>query len=307
MSGVNRDTDDDDDEELQLEDNGVAESESEDDLCLEDNGGPAESDDELCLEDNAEAESDAEELLLEANESDGDDIQLESNANDDELQLETNDFMGLSVADTNAAEAALLEESTGAATTANAPVLDSWQAVQLALGASPTVESVDLWRAHRCLAVTIAHALQQLPAPHALQGERGRGRDGRWLLWIVGARESLEGELARQGLLVEVLDGLCPRGTGWELALIGPEMNSWELPCGRGGLLRAHTGTLHDVVQHEAASGGAVAPDAAVLFNSGIGTLLWPLVEQWLPTMVVLLELDVPLLCACFNLRESEG
>ena len=137
----------------------------------------------------------------------------------------------------------------------------------------------------------------------------GRGRNGRKLLWIVGAREAMEGELARGGWLGEPLAKLCPCSYGWELLLIGPEMQAWEferaVDCGAGRAssvrIAAHSGTLHSL---RADIGG---PDAAVLFNSGIGTLLWPLVEPWLPTMVQLLALDVPVLLSCFNAREAYG
>ena len=186
------------------------------------------------------------------------------------------------------------------------PCLDSWHDAQLALGASTASESV-LWKARRSHALTLAHGLQQLPALHALDGKnggRGRGREGRWLLWIVGAREEVEGELARQGLLVEVLDRTCPREAGWELLLVGPEMRCWEMDARAGrGLLRARNGPLHMLC----AEGQGETPNAAVLFNSGIGTLLWPLVEQWLPTVVRLLQMDMPLLCTCFNICERDG
>jgi hypothetical protein len=45
----------------------------------------------------------------------------------------------------------------------------------------------------------------------------------------------------------------------------------------------------------------------AVLYNSGIGTLTWPIVEPWLPTAALLLALDVPLLLTCFHSGESHG
>eukprot|EP00966_Prymnesium_polylepis_P231046 5346548-Prymnesium_polylepis.1 len=268
-----------------------ATEDSDDELCLEDN---AENDelrlednddgdsDELQLEDNAEFEDDDDELQLEDN-----DVQLEDD--DDELQLEINDAPHAPPAATAAAD------ETGAAGAGHparqlehavrTQSINSWHDVQLALCASPDASSLDLWRSERCLAATIAYALQRLPKPHTL-ARGGRGSSGRLLLWLVGAREPLEGELARQGLLVEILHRLCPHEAGWEVVLIGPEMHTWALPAARGGagLVRAYTGTLHSLMASDALE--SEKPDAAVLFNSGIGTLLWPLVEGWLPTMV---------------------
>lgn len=181
-------------------------------------------------------------------------------------------------------------------TVAHYPV-GSWHAVAGCLGG---LGEDALWRARHCLAATVAHAMKHLPWAVGVDG--GRGRDGRCLLWIVGAREALEGELARGGFLAQALCQLCPRSRGWEIVLIGPEMQTWEMePTSDGACMRACSGTLHSMAE------ASVAPDLAVMGNSGIGTLLWPLVEQWLPTVLRLLELDVPLLCTCYNAREAEG
>ena len=34
-------------------------------------------------------------------------------------------------------------------------------------------------------------------------GRGGRGSDGRMLVWVVGAREAMEGQLSRRGLLAQ--------------------------------------------------------------------------------------------------------
>lgn len=139
------------------------------------------------------------------------------------------------------------------------------------------------------------------------------------LVWIVGAREAMEGELARAGHLAEPLAALLPpslAAQGLEVVLIGPEMKSWELECQhiastRGVLVRALSGTLHALDDTSLRVGDASVgghPDVVVLFNSGIGTLLWPLVEGWVPTVALLLSLrDVPLLLTCFNAHEAKG
>jgi hypothetical protein len=173
------------------------------------------------------------------------------------------------------------------------------------------------------MAATIAWALCELPEAELKRISAGCGTAGRVVLWLVGAREAMEGELVRGGHLAEPLArflkaSCCIGSSGLELVLIGPEMRSWEdeyrLTCDAVSspsiIVRSLSGTLHAV-----AGGGALvdsrsvggAPDAVVLLNSGIGTLLWPLVEQWLPTISLLLSLDVPILCTCFNAHEAEG
>lgn len=173
------------------------------------------------------------------------------------------------------------------------------------------------------MASTVAWALSSLSAAEQCEIiAHARGQEGRLLLWVVGARESMEGELVRNGHFAEPLLQLCPpaliRG-GLELVLIGPEMNEWALelpppgsssdpPVARTAahrspiIVRALSGTMHG-----AADVGQERPNAIVLFNSGIGTLLWPLVEAWLPSVASMLLLDVPILCTCFNEREAEG
>ena len=64
------------------------------------------------------------------------------------------------------------------------------------------------------------------------------------------------------------------------------------------------SGTLHEVAgdgADEAVAGRGVAslggaPDAVALLNSGLGTLILPLVEAWLPSLLLLLRM-----CANFS------
>ena len=134
----------------------------------------------------------------------------------------------------------------------------------------------------------------------------GRGVDGRFLIFIVGARENMEGELCRHGLLDEAFARLCPVPSGFEFVLIGPEMETWERTCGTGAtsVARSFRGLLHDWVEsnHE-----TPPPNAAVCFHSGLGTLQSDIADSWLPSFAWLLSLDVPLLLTCFNANESAG
>ena len=200
--------------------------------------------------------------------------------------------------------------------------LDSWED---AFSALPNIAPSALSRARLTMAASVAHGLRSLPpAQLGALSVRARGRNGRVLVWIVGAREAMEGELARGGHLAEPLAALCPpalASRGLELALIGPEMDTWEFsvpnPIAAGApslLVRGCSGTLHALQPSsadatvDAAAAAAGPPDVAVLFNSGIGTLLWPLVEGWLPTIAQLLSYrDVPLLLTCFNEHEARG
>ena len=179
--------------------------------------------------------------------------------------------------------------------------LDSWADAEDALGAigarfDPPFTA--LWRARCSLAATLAHAIGRLPS------EEVPWHDGRWCVWICGARDAMEGCLAREGHLAEVLSLLCPVDAGWELVLIGPEMEE-EAAVERGGcVVRTLRGTLHQLCADGRLTG---APDFLVLYNSGIGTLSLPLVEPWLPTVATLLALDRPVLLTCFHDGESRG
>ena len=198
------------------------------------------------------------------------------------------------------------------------PALESWDDVFAVLKLDSKAQST-LVRSRLTMAATVAYALRKLPlSEQGVQSAScGRGRDGRLLLWIVGAREAMEGELARGGHLAGPLAALSPPSfgsRGLELVLIGPEMSTWELertnpvaPSARSILIRARSGTLHALHPSPSAAPDDAPPDLVVLFNSGIGTLLWPLVEHWLPTISLLLNLSVPLLCTCFNEHEARG
>ena len=177
----------------------------------------------------------------------------------------------------------------------------SWSSVEQRLASTSEVGMQALLRARWCQAATLAHAIGRLP--HDMLPS---AHDRRWRLWIVGARESLEGELARSGLLLEVFTALVPAPAGWELTLIGPEMaETSELRVSGRHVLRSMRGTMHGLL--EAGLLDARGPDLAALFNSGMGTLCWPLVEPWLPTAARLLAFDVPLLLTCFHDGESDG
>ena len=201
---------------------------------------------------------------------------------------------------------------------ATPPALENWDDVFGVLELDSKAQST-IVRSRLTMAATVAYALRKLPPSElgALSASCGRGRDGRLLLWIVGAREAMEGELARGGHLAGPLAALSPPSLGsrgLELVLIGPEMSTWELertnpvdPSARSILIRARSGTLHALHPSPSAAPDDAPPDLVVLFNSGIGTLLWPLVEHWLPTIALLLNLRVPLLCTSFNEHEARG
>ena len=150
-------------------------------------------------------------------------------------------------------------------------VSGGWEAVQQrALGGQSTTKHMALARARLTMAATVAWAISLLPETSRVEMEaRGRGRDGRLLLWLVGARQAMEGELVRNGHFAEPLRRLCPTllvQRGLELVLIGPEMQAWELVLEGAPvptLVRALPGTLHS---EETA--GEPPPDIIVLFNS---------------------------------------
>ena len=179
------------------------------------------------------------------------------------------------------------------------PPLTSWDDVVSILGRPSELQS--LWRGRRGFAASLAFGIHQLPRAHVPPATAER-----WTVWIVGARESTEGLLAHEGLLVEVLARLCPEAPGWELELIGPEMGSWEEvrphPAGLPLIVRGHRGTLHTL-----ASSALTPPHLVTLFNSGIGTLCLPLARPWLPTVAMLLQLQRPIFLTCYHAGESTG
>jgi hypothetical protein len=173
--------------------------------------------------------------------------------------------------------------------------IQSWDDAAAALGRPEQLTAFQ--KARLTFAATIAHGLSLL----------GAREMERTVIWIIGAREATEGELARNGELAEPLAAMCPSMGQLELWLIGPEMRNWRLEGGapRPGdprtVIKAVSGTLHSVGR------AADQPDYVVLFNSGVGTLTWSLVESWLPTLLQLVELNVPLLLTCFNEQEAVG
>ena len=86
--------------------------------------------------------------------------------------------------------------------------------------------------------------------------------------------------MARSGALAEVLNELLPwdeRET--EVVLIGPEMDGdWELPADGRVAVRSVRDTL-DAALARGAVKREPRPSGVALFQSGFGTLLFPLAE----------------------------
>ena len=181
--------------------------------------------------------------------------------------------------------------------------MSSWTAVEHALHADERDDMLALWRARRTFAATLAHALSALPRVHRPSWTNGSGADGRWCVWLVGCREEVEGELARRGLLGEVLAALHGPSPGWQFELIGPLMNEWELtrPSTPPLLVRAHRGTAHECEAR------CSTPDLVACFHPGVGTLYQPFACSWLPTLARLLQQCVPLLLTAYHAGESNG
>jgi hypothetical protein len=162
-----------------------------------------------------------------------------------------------------------------------------------------------LWRAEYCLAASMAHGLREALRREALL-RSGRRKDGRWVVWVVGARESMEGELARRGLLGGPFAALCglPDSVPLQLILIGPEMDGeWEHADGAVHVTSCRA-TLHEWLD---GAGKGARCDGAVLPNSGVGTLSAPIADGWLPSLEALLAMGVPTLLTCFDEGEARG
>lgn len=200
-----------------------------------------------------------------------------------------------------------------------------WDDVARLLGGPPSQDLAPLWRARLTMAASLAYGLSSLPDRAWQRASGGSGAEGRILVWIVGAREPMEGELVRQGMLAEAICGLWERARnhGLDLVLCGPEMRDWteqidhssqtsgaQVPATR---VRAVCGTLHACLEESSPTGDVSPllaqwpPDAAVCFNSGVGTLLAPLVSPWLPTLTKLLSTGAPVLMTCYSAHEVSG
>ena len=96
----------------------------------------------------------------------------------------------------------------------------------------------------------------------------------------------------------------------WEIVMIGPEM---QLPSDEIVQLARHPGltvwgckaTGHRFLQ--APNSSLAAPHLLVLFNSGVGTKLAPVMQSWLPTLAAFRAAQIPMAFFCFNEAELEG
>ncbi len=76
------------------------------------------------------------------------------------------------------------------------------------LGGAPSAAGrLALWLARRTMAETFAFGMGQLPeSTWAYTADRGgRGSDVRMLVRVVGAREAMERQLSRRGLLAQTI------------------------------------------------------------------------------------------------------
>ena len=88
------------------------------------------------------------------------------------------------------------------------PRVASWEDVAALLGGAPsTAGRLALWRVRRTMAPTFAFGMGQLPeSTWAYTADRGgRGSDVRMLVRVVGAREAMERQLSRRGLLAQTI------------------------------------------------------------------------------------------------------
>jgi len=192
------------------------------------------------------------------------------------------------------------------------PVLGGWAPLFSSVHVKGGDAEMQRFREMKCFPATVAWSLLQLPAallpaaPH----------DRPVVVWILGARTTLEGQLAKDGewrLLADVFPEL-----SWELVLVGPEMDDLGgcIPAD-GGLGRVQACGVrlkgHEWVHQPPPDSESEAdrrrrqPDFVVLFNSGVGSLTLGLVRHWLETVADVLQLSVPVLFTCFSEKEMAG
>mmetsp|Transcript_62772 Transcript_62772/g.177044 ORF Transcript_62772/g.177044 Transcript_62772/m.177044 type:complete len:442 (-) Transcript_62772:29-1354(-) len=180
-------------------------------------------------------------------------------------------------------------------------VLGGWDTLGEAVGIAPGSPAAQRFRETNCFPAAVVWSLLQLPA-----SAPPPPRNKPVVVWIVGARDIMEGQLALDGnwcLLADVFPEL-----QWELVLVGPEMEGLgsAVPAdgGRGRVFaRGVCLKGHELARERAEP----PPSFAVCFNSGVGTLALPLVRHWLETLEELLRLGMPVLFTCFSEKEKKG
>eukprot|EP00656_Telonema_subtile_P013125 TRINITY_DN16659_c0_g1_i1.p1 TRINITY_DN16659_c0_g1~~TRINITY_DN16659_c0_g1_i1.p1 ORF type:complete len:398 (+),score=71.95 TRINITY_DN16659_c0_g1_i1:138-1331(+) len=151
-------------------------------------------------------------------------------------------------------------------------------------------------RSH-CLTASLIFALQN-SSQNLVHSSKPR-------VWMLGTRMTNE---ARPDAIeqLQILPKLWP-DTEWEIVMAGPEM---RLSPGQLVTLGQHNnlavygfnGTGEDCLKV-----ALEQPNLVVLFNSGIGTKLAPVMLSWLPTLSALLLHAIPMLFFCFNEKELHG
>ena len=186
----------------------------------------------------------------------------------------------------------------------------SWEHVATSMALPTPLSSTQ--QAQLSFAATLAHGLAIAPVrtSNKLTYDPGKNYEKpayrtahRTIIWIVGATEAAEGELARSGLLAEPLSQLCPELGRLELYLIGPEMREWSLNPNDALEVHGVPGLMHRVSQHGKLSSGW--PDFAVLFDSGLGTTDFAKVDPWLGTLTMLIQTNAAILLTCRNKAEA--
>ncbi|CAK9079200.1 unnamed protein product [Durusdinium trenchii] len=144
-----------------------------------------------------------------------------------------------------------------------------------------------------CFGLALLEALQKMPA------WRLEPVNGRCVVWILGARDGIEKRQILEGGWHRLLSCL---DVGWDIVLIGPEMEEDKA-------VLVHNGTrvftfamlLHEIELPEHLQ----KPSFVCAFNSGVGASVPLHMKSWIPTLVLLLRLKLPLLFTCFGLHEA--
>lgn len=207
---------------------------------------------------------------------------------------------------------AKLRELWGSPAPLATALLGGWSSFANAYDPGAGDDELQRFREMKTFPASVVWSLLQLPAASAPTPPHDRPL----VVWILGARTTLEGQLAKDGewrLLAEVFPEL-----SWDLVLVGPEMDDLGGQIvADGGLGRVHASGVrlkgHDWARQALSDSGSEAerrwrqPDLVVLFNSGIGTLTLGLVRHWLETVEEILRLSVPVLFTCFSKKEMVG
>jgi len=172
------------------------------------------------------------------------------------------------------------------------PSLTGWKEYLEQKGISRKAE-IQRTKEKECFALAALQALQQLP-----QGIPLEPVNERCVVWVLGVRDGIEKQQILDGGWEPLFSSI---DVGWDLALMGPEMQNDVMRVKPGRRIYTYACTSHDARLPEHLQ----YPTFIIAFNSGIGSGVPAHMRPWVPTIAQLLTLGRPTLLTCFGAHEA--